>query len=63
VVTTALPLNNNDKAWLREELIESYNASSVTYMEDPMLIGGVKIRVGDTEIDNSIKAKLEQCFL
>lgn len=60
IVTTAMDLSSSLRSWLTEQL-ERYSgrAVSILFRQDPTLIGGVKIRVGDYEIDNSIHAKLK----
>lgn len=58
-VTTARPLSQS----LKELLLREFGAASATFKTDTSLIGGVKIRVGDREVDNSLKARLEKITL
>lgn len=54
-ITTARPLNQSLKEWFVKEL----GAARAIFKTDSSLIGGVKIRAGDRDVDNSLKAKLE----
>ena len=59
-VTTAVPLNDADRAgvagWLTRYL---GHAVEVRYNVDPEIIGGVVARVGDQLIDGSVRGRLE----
>ncbi len=54
VVTSALPLTDDEKANLTETL-----KGSVEYKVDPSILGGLVIKVGDKVLDSSIAGKLE----
>ena len=58
-VTTAFPLSGELSARLRTEL-ERLTGKEVamTVVEDPSLLGGITVRVGDTLYDGSIRAQL-----
>jgi len=53
-VTTALPLNDHEKSALTQQL----GAQSVNFRVDPSILGGVIARAGDTVIDGSVRAGL-----
>lgn len=57
-VITAKPLSQEDKSWIATELRNVCGEAKINFAKDESLIGGVKIRIGDREIDNSIKTKL-----
>ena len=58
-VTSAVPLTDEEKATLREELEERVGGP-VSFTVDPELLGGLVIRAGDRVIDASMAGKLEQ---
>ena len=62
VITTAHSLEDETKNTIRTALEKLYDTVTISYTEDPSLIGGIKIRVGDREVDNSIRTKLDKCF-
>ncbi|MCL6519699.1 MAG: F0F1 ATP synthase subunit delta [Armatimonadetes bacterium] len=59
-VTSALPLTSDEKSALRAKL-EVFTGKQVELElhEDPTLIGGLVLRIGDTVIDGSVKGYLE----
>ncbi len=59
-VTTARPLNQRLKEWFMKELAGKFQLARASFKTDQSLIGGVKIRVGDREVDASVKARLEK---
>lgn len=59
VITTAKPLSDQLKKWLIDELNKIAGALSFSWRLDPAILGGVKIKIGDQEIDNSLQTKLE----
>ena len=58
-VTSAVELNENEKAEL-EKSLEKLTGKKVqsSYSVDPLLIGGVMVRIGDRIIDGSVRNKL-----
>ncbi|MDI6827573.1 MAG: F0F1 ATP synthase subunit delta [Armatimonadota bacterium] len=59
-VTSAVPLTSDEKSMLRTKL-EAFTGKRVELElhEDPSLIGGLVVRIGDTVIDGSVKGYLE----
>ena len=62
VVKTPNTLDEETKSWLREELEKQGGVGRVVFRKDPSLIGGVQIKIGDKEVDNSIKTRLGAIF-
>ena len=59
VVTTAAPISDAQQQRLRESLGTSLQKTVVLETrEDPEIIGGVLVRVGDQIIDGSVRSKL-----
>ena len=60
-VTTARPLNDQDRAEL-ESRIASLAGGSVrtTYHQDEALLGGAVVRIGSTVYDGSVRGQLQQ---
>jgi F-type H+-transporting ATPase subunit delta len=59
VVTTAAPISDAQQERLRESLGTSLQKTVVLETrEDPEIIGGVMVRVGDQIIDGSVRSKL-----
>jgi F-type H+-transporting ATPase subunit b len=60
VVTTAVPLNEEEKERYRVALNAQLGANAeVGFETDPSILGGAVVRVGDQVIDDSVAAKLE----
>lgn len=59
LVTSAVELNENEKTEL-EKILGKLTGKKVqsSYSVDPLLIGGVVVRIGDRVIDGSIRNKL-----
>ncbi len=59
-VKTPMPLDESQKAAVEKKLLDTtdYATMDVHYTEDPSLIGGMVIRIGDKVVDSSIKSKL-----
>jgi F-type H+-transporting ATPase subunit b len=58
-VTSALPLDNNEQACVKEEIQDKVGAQAVTFRVDPSILGGLVIKVGDKVMDGSVSGKLE----
>jgi len=58
-VTSAVPLSQDEQAQLREKLGQFTGKKvELELSEDPQLIGGIVIQIGDTVIDGSVKGYL-----
>ncbi len=56
-VVSALPLSDKEQAKVVKEL--GVAADAVAFKVDPNLLGGLVVRVGDREIDGSVKRKMD----
>lgn len=61
-VTTALPIANEQKEKIERKLLEvtTYQSFEMHFNEEHELIGGMRVRIGDRIVDDSIKAKLDE---
>lgn len=61
-VTTPAELTGEQKSGIEEKLIQTsgYQSLEMNYTVDPSLLGGIRIRIGDRVVDNSIQTKLEE---
>ena len=61
-VTTAVTLKDSQKTEIEKKLLATtpYVKMEIFYSEDPSLIGGMVIRIGDRVVDSSIKSKLNK---
>jgi F-type H+-transporting ATPase subunit delta len=58
-VTTAVPLPDDQRERLRQELREKYKKEPVlTTKVDPALLGGLVVKVGDWLYDASVRTRL-----
>lgn len=59
-VTTALPLADGDEEKLKKYLKKDFKADDIVihHKLDEQLLGGIKIKIGDTIIDNSLQGRL-----
>ncbi len=59
-VVSACDISEEWKERIARALLEStgYRQMEMTYRTDPALIGGLRIRIGDTVLDSSIQSKL-----
>lgn len=61
VVTTVIPLPENERKLLEDKLKTLFEEDFVLENDvDPTIIGGIKVRMGFTVIDGSVKRKLEE---
>jgi F-type H+-transporting ATPase subunit b len=58
-VTSALPLNAEEKEVIKKELLSKVSAHAVTFRVDPAILGGLVVKVGDKVLDGSVAAKLD----
>mgnify|MGYP001411184379 CR=1 FL=1 len=59
-VRSAVALTTEEQAALRQKLEGRFKEPvDLTFEVEPMLLGGVALRVGDQVIDGSVKGKLE----
>lgn len=60
-IVTAAPLEEAQLGSIKEKFRKKYNASSVKVTEvvDPLIIGGIKVIIGDKVYDGSIRGRIE----
>jgi F-type H+-transporting ATPase subunit b len=58
-VTTALPLQADEEASVRQDVLAKIGAKNVAFRVDPSILGGLVIKVGDKVLDGSVAGKLE----
>lgn len=58
-VTSALPLNKEEEAAVRQDVLSKVGAKEVAFRVDPSILGGLVIKVGDKVMDGSVAGKLE----
>jgi F-type H+-transporting ATPase subunit b len=58
-VTSALPLNKDEEAAVRQDVLSKVGAKEVAFRVDPAILGGLVIKVGDKVMDGSVAGKLE----
>jgi len=54
-VTSALPLTNDEQ----EAVKKSFDAKEVKFKVDPVILGGLVVKIGDKILDGSVAGKLE----
>lgn len=58
-VTSALPLNKDEEASVKKDVLAKAGAKDITFKVDPAILGGLVIKVGDKVLDGSVAGKLE----
>jgi F-type H+-transporting ATPase subunit b len=58
-ITSALPLTDNEKNTVRQEIIARTGSQSVTFRVDPTIMGGLVVKVGDKVLDGSVAGQLD----
>jgi len=60
-VTSALPLTTEEQDAVRKNVLEKMGTKAkVEFRVDPLILGGLVIRVGDKVVDGSVSGKLEE---
>lgn len=58
-VTSAIELSEEEKQQIRQRLIAEHGEGlTFTFAVDPALLGGLRVRVGDHLVDNSVASRL-----
>jgi len=58
-ITSAAPLSDDEQEQLRRSLIATHGDGLIfSFQVDPTLLGGLRVRVGDRLIDNSVASRL-----
>jgi F-type H+-transporting ATPase subunit b len=58
-VTSALPLTPEEQEAIKKNVLDRVGASEVTFRVDPVILGGLVIKVGNKVLDDSVSGKLE----
>lgn len=60
-VISAVPLNDKERETLEAKLRKRFGENlAFQYREDPSILGGLIVRVGDTLLDYSLRSRLEE---
>lgn len=60
-ITSAYPLDDNQRQMIKSRLEQSLNASVILHESvDPSLLAGATIKIGDKLVDDSMRGKLKQ---
>ncbi len=59
-ITSAVPLTEAERADIRERLESRHPGLHYTWTEDPALIAGLTVKVGDDVTDASVKSRIER---
>jgi F-type H+-transporting ATPase subunit b len=58
-ITSALPLTDQEKETVRNEIISKIGSQTVTFRVDPTILGGIVVKVGDKVLDGSVSGQLQ----
>jgi F-type H+-transporting ATPase subunit b len=58
-VTSALPLTDDEQVAIRKDVLSKIGAQEVSFRVDPLILGGLVIKVGNKVLDDSVSGKLE----
>lgn len=57
-ITSALPLTDQEKETVRQQITNRIGAQTVAFRVDPSILGGLVVKVGDKVVDDSVAGKL-----
>lgn len=57
-ITSALPLTDQEKEAVRQQITGRIGAQTVAFRVDPSILGGLVVKVGDKVVDGSVAGKL-----
>jgi F-type H+-transporting ATPase subunit b len=57
-ITSALPLTDQEKETVRQQITNKVGAQAVAFRVDPSILGGLVVKVGDKVVDASVAGKL-----
>jgi F-type H+-transporting ATPase subunit b len=58
-ITSAVPLSDDEKETVRQDLLAKTGSQTVTFRVDPSILGGLVVKVGDKVVDGSVAGQLE----
>jgi F-type H+-transporting ATPase subunit b len=58
-ITSALPLTKEEQETVKQDVLAKTGAQAVTFRVDPVILGGLVVKVGDKVLDGSVAGKLE----
>jgi F-type H+-transporting ATPase subunit b len=58
-ITSALPLTDQEKETVRQDLLTKIGSQTVTFRVDPSILGGLVVKVGDKVLDGSVAGQLD----
>jgi F-type H+-transporting ATPase subunit b len=57
-ITSALPLTDQEKEAVRQQITGKVGAQTVAFRVDPAILGGLVVKVGDKVVDGSVAGRL-----
>lgn len=57
-ITSALPLTEQEKETIRQDVIAKAGSQTVSFRVDPSILGGLVIKIGDKILDSSVSGQL-----
>ena len=57
-ITSAVPLTNEEKDTIRQDILEKTGSQTVAFRVDPSILGGLVIKVGDKVVDGSVAGQV-----
>lgn len=58
-IVSAVPLNDSEKDTIRKEIISKVGSQTVSFRVDPLILGGLVVKVGDKVLDGSVAGRME----